>query len=92
MFRSTATGLRTLAYPSQDIGTALRIMVGGDTEVSQFRDPQTNENYDVQLRLDVADRSDASQIPQMFLAGKNDQLVELRSIRDGSAGHLACEN
>ena len=29
-------------------------MVGGDDEVSRFRDPSVNEDYDVQLRLDAA--------------------------------------
>ena len=27
-------------------------MVGGDDEVTRFRDPQINEDYDVQLRLE----------------------------------------
>ncbi|MEO6435325.1 MAG: efflux RND transporter permease subunit, partial [Tepidisphaeraceae bacterium] len=56
-----------LGVSSRDIGTALRLMVGGDTEVSRFRDPATNEDYDVQLRLEVADRSDAGEIPRLFL-------------------------
>jgi len=75
-----------LGVSSQDIGTALRIMIGGDNEVSRFRDSQTNENYDVQLRLDESDRNDPSQVPQLFLAGANGQLVELRSIASVDPG------
>jgi HAE1 family hydrophobic/amphiphilic exporter-1 len=44
--RAADLGVRT-----QDIATALRIMVGGDDEVSRFRDEQMGETYDVQLRL-----------------------------------------
>jgi hydrophobic/amphiphilic exporter-1 (mainly G- bacteria), HAE1 family len=44
--RAADLGVRT-----EDIATALRLMVGGEDEVSRFRDPNANENYDVQLRL-----------------------------------------
>jgi HAE1 family hydrophobic/amphiphilic exporter-1 len=44
--RAADLGVRT-----EDIATALRIMVGGDDEVSRFRDEQMSETYDVQLRL-----------------------------------------
>ena len=51
---------RPRASTPTDIATALRLMVGGDEEVSRFRDPTTNEDYDVQLRLDrAATASDA---------------------------------
>ena len=33
-------------------------MVGGDEEVSRFRDSSLNEDYDVQLRLTARDRSE----------------------------------
>ena len=70
-----------LGVSSRDIGTALRLMVGGDTEVSRFRDPATNEDYDVQLRLEAADRSDPNEIPRLFLPRDNGGgLVELRNL------------
>ena len=34
------------------------LMVGGDEEVSRFRDPFVDQDYDVQLRLSEHDRSD----------------------------------
>ena len=49
--RAADLGVRT-----EDIATALRLMVGGDDEVSRFRDAAANENYDVQLRLTERDR------------------------------------
>ena len=45
-------------------------MVGGDTEVSRFRDPSTNEDYDVALRLAEADRFEPNQIPSLYLPRK----------------------
>jgi hydrophobe/amphiphile efflux-1 (HAE1) family protein len=49
--RAADLGVRT-----EDIATALRLMVGGDERVSRFRDVSTNENYEVQLRLNESDR------------------------------------
>jgi HAE1 family hydrophobic/amphiphilic exporter-1 len=62
------------------------LLVGGDEEVTRYRDPGTNENYDVRLRLAPEDRGSADQIPQLFLTGSNNQLVELRNIASVSAG------
>src|SRR5439155_8571793 len=69
-----------LGVSSRDIGTALRLMVGGDTEVSRFRDPATNEDYDVQLRLEAPDRNDPNEIPRLYLPRKDGGLVELQNI------------
>jgi HAE1 family hydrophobic/amphiphilic exporter-1 len=51
-----------------DIATALRLMVGGDDEVSRFRDEAANENYDVQLRLIDSERDRASAIGLLYVA------------------------
>jgi HAE1 family hydrophobic/amphiphilic exporter-1 len=69
-----------LGVSSQDIGTALRLMVGGDEEISRFRDPQTNEDYDVQLRLAEPYRDDPDRVPLLYLPGRGSQLIELRNI------------
>jgi HAE1 family hydrophobic/amphiphilic exporter-1 len=55
-------------------------MVGGDTEVSRFRDPATNEDYDVQLRLTETDRDSAAAVPRLYLPRKSGGLVELRNL------------
>ena len=39
-----------LGVDTAAIATSLRLMVGGDEEVSRFRDASVNEDYDVQLR------------------------------------------
>src|SRR5690606_22816029 len=35
-----------LGVDVRNVGSALRLMVGGDEEVSRFRDPSLNEDYD----------------------------------------------
>ncbi len=71
-----------LGVTPQDIGLALRLLVGGDTEVTRFRDPNTSEDYDVQLRLVEADRSDATLLPRLLIpaSGADGRVVELRNI------------
>ncbi len=67
-----------LGVDTADIATALRLMVGGDEEVSRFRDPAANEDYDVQLRL--AEGSTATireAIPRLYVPGAGGELVQL---------------
>jgi HAE1 family hydrophobic/amphiphilic exporter-1 len=55
-------------------------MVGGDDEVSRFRDPQMNEDYDVTLRLIAEDRSAAEDISRLFIPDRDGQLVRLDNV------------
>ena len=65
-----------LGVDTSDIATSLRLMVGGEEEASRFRDNQTNEDYDVQLRLTEADRRDVDTISRLWVP----------SSRGGSSG------
>ncbi|MDB4975246.1 MAG: acrB [Myxococcaceae bacterium] len=56
-----------LSVRAEDIARTLRIGVGGDEEVSTFRDARTNQNYDVQLRLVEADRDGVAAISQLYV-------------------------
>ncbi len=56
-----------LSVTPRDIGAALRLLVGGDDQVSRFRDPLTSEDYDVQVRLSEPDRSDPSELPRLLI-------------------------
>ncbi|HEX5659864.1 MAG TPA: efflux RND transporter permease subunit [Polyangiales bacterium] len=78
--RAADLGVRT-----EDIASALRLGVGGDEEVSRFRDESMNENYDVQLRLVQKDREHADVIQRLYVprtpvAGQPTQLVRLDSL------------
>ena len=82
--RAADLGVRT-----EDIASALRLGVGGDEEVSRFRDDTVNENYDVQLRLIERDRDEASAISRLYVprtapTSGGDTSLTTRSERSGS--------
>jgi hydrophobic/amphiphilic exporter-1 (mainly G- bacteria), HAE1 family len=60
--RAADLGVRT-----EDIATALRLMVGGDEEVSRFRDDAADENYNVQLRLTESERDSVDVISRLYV-------------------------
>jgi HAE1 family hydrophobic/amphiphilic exporter-1 len=62
------------------VGTAVRLMVGGDEEVSRFRDPSVNEDYDVQLRLREEDRTDPETIGRLYVSREGGGLVQLSGV------------
>jgi HAE1 family hydrophobic/amphiphilic exporter-1 len=62
------------------IGTAVRIMVGGEEEVSRFRDVVANEDYDVQLRLREENRRDPDAIGRLYVPREGGGLVRLDSV------------
>jgi HAE1 family hydrophobic/amphiphilic exporter-1 len=69
-----------LNVDTEHIATALRLMVGGDTEVSRFIDPTVNEEYDVQLRLSRGDREDISTISRLYVPRVGEGLVRLDNL------------
>ncbi len=69
-----------LGVQSEDIATALRLMVGGDTQVSRFHDPGVNEDYDVQLRLSAADRDDLGTVSRLYVPSAGGRLVRLDNV------------
>ncbi len=73
-----------LGVEVSDVATALRVMVGGDPEVSRFYDPAANDEYDVELRLAPRDRSDPGTISRLFVArstgAERGSLVRLDSL------------
>jgi hydrophobic/amphiphilic exporter-1 (mainly G- bacteria), HAE1 family len=79
-----------LGVDTRDIATALRIMVGGDEEVSRFRDAAVNDDYDVQLRLTERDRNSTDAISRLYVpkAGgglvRLDNLVKISAIKTAS--------
>jgi HAE1 family hydrophobic/amphiphilic exporter-1 len=69
-----------LGVQARDIGTALRLMVGGVEEVTRFLDPQTNEQYDVRLRLTEENRNRPDLIDQLKLPREGGGLIEVSSV------------
>jgi hydrophobic/amphiphilic exporter-1 (mainly G- bacteria), HAE1 family len=69
-----------LGVDTSDIATSLRLMVGGEEEASRFRDESVNEDYDVQLRLSEADRSDVGTISRLYVPSSRGGLVRLDNL------------
>ncbi|MGH7797357.1 MAG: efflux RND transporter permease subunit [Candidatus Binatia bacterium] len=69
-----------LNVDTEHIASALRLMVGGDQEVSRFHDPSVNEEYDVQLRLAQHDREDVATISRLYVPSGRAGLVRLDNL------------
>jgi HAE1 family hydrophobic/amphiphilic exporter-1 len=69
-----------LGVDTSAIATSLRLMVGGDDQVSRFRDPSVNEDYDVQLRLMNTDRNNAETISRLYVPSSRGNLVRLDNL------------
>jgi HAE1 family hydrophobic/amphiphilic exporter-1 len=69
-----------LGVDTEDIASALRLMVGGDQKVSRFRDESVNDDYDVQLRLQEGDRNDLETISRLFVPRQNGGLARLDNV------------
>jgi HAE1 family hydrophobic/amphiphilic exporter-1 len=69
-----------LGIDTQDIASALRLLVGGATEVSRFRDPALDEEYDVRLRLREADRQRPDRIGALLVGRAGGGTVRLDNL------------
>jgi HAE1 family hydrophobic/amphiphilic exporter-1 len=69
-----------LGVSTEDVARALRVMVGGDEEVTRFRDPAVNEDYDVQLRVQQQYRDNPASILQLYVPRQGGGLVRLDSV------------
>lgn len=69
-----------LGVDTEDIATGLRIMVGGEDQVTRFRDETMNEDYDVQVRVREGGRNDAATIARLFVPRQDGGLVRLDNI------------
>jgi HAE1 family hydrophobic/amphiphilic exporter-1 len=69
-----------LDVDTQDVATALRLLVGGDDEVTRYRDVAINDDYDVQLRLSDTDRQDVSTIGRLLVPSRDGRLIRLDNL------------
>lgn len=69
-----------LGVQTQDIGSALRLLVGGATEVSRFRDPKLDEEYDVRLRLREQDRDRVERLGDLLVGRAGGDTVRLDNL------------
>jgi hydrophobic/amphiphilic exporter-1 (mainly G- bacteria), HAE1 family len=73
--RAAAMGVSTT-----DIANSLRVMVGGDQEVTRYHDTSVNEAYDVQLRVNESDRNDPRTLGKLYVPSSQGGLVRLDNL------------
>jgi HAE1 family hydrophobic/amphiphilic exporter-1 len=69
-----------LGVSTDDVASALQLMVGGDQRVSRFHDPAVNDDYDVQLRLTNGQRNDPRDIARLYVPRQNGELARLDNL------------
>ncbi|MBI4904656.1 MAG: efflux RND transporter permease subunit [Acidobacteria bacterium] len=69
-----------LGVDASDIADSLRLMVGGDDEVSRYRDEKLAEEYDVEVRLTGVDRRNAGAVSKLYVPARNGQMVRLDNL------------
>lgn len=69
-----------MGVDASDIASSLRIMVGGDDEVSRFRDEKVADDYDVEVRLTGADRNSADHVANLYVPSSKGRLVRLDNV------------
>jgi HAE1 family hydrophobic/amphiphilic exporter-1 len=70
----------TLGVSTSDIANSLRVMVGGDEEVTRYHDASVNQAYDVELRLTERDRNDPHLLGQLYVPSARAGLVRLDNL------------
>src|SRR5215217_4466708 len=70
----------SLGVSTADVANSLRVMVGGDQEVTRYHDASVNEAYDVQLRLTEHDRNDPRTLGQLYVPSSRGGLIRLDNL------------
>jgi HAE1 family hydrophobic/amphiphilic exporter-1 len=69
-----------LGVDAADIASSLRLMVGGDDEVSRFRDDKLAEEYDVEIRLRDGHRNSPETVSKLYVPSSKAGMVRLDNV------------
>lgn len=62
------------------VAEAVNLLIGGEVDVTKFKDEQSGKRYDVRARLNPGDRSRPEDIGRLYVRAKDGRLVELSNI------------
>jgi HAE1 family hydrophobic/amphiphilic exporter-1 len=62
------------------IGEAINFLVGGEVDVTKFKDDSKGRRYDVRARLNPENRLDPQDLGKLYVRGRDGRLVELSNI------------
>jgi hydrophobic/amphiphilic exporter-1 (mainly G- bacteria), HAE1 family len=71
-----------LGVDASAIASSLRLMVGGDDEVSRYRDEKEAEEYDVEIRLKNADRNSTATVSKLYVPSSKVGMVRIDNVVD----------
>lgn len=66
-----------------DIGSiaeTVNFLIGGEMDVTKFKDEARGRRYDVRMRLESGDRSNPDDIGRLYVRGKDGRFIELSNI------------
>jgi HAE1 family hydrophobic/amphiphilic exporter-1 len=62
------------------VAEAINFLIGGEVDVTKFKDEAKGRRYDVRARLIPKDRTDPSDIGKLYVRSKDGRLVEISNI------------
>ncbi len=62
------------------VAEAVNLLIGGEVDVTKFKDESKGRRYDVRVRLDQQYRADPHDIGKIYVRSKDGKLVELASV------------
>jgi HAE1 family hydrophobic/amphiphilic exporter-1 len=62
------------------IGEAVNFLIGGEVEITKFKDEARGRRYDVRARLNPEDRINPSDMGNLYVRSKDGRLVELSNL------------
>jgi HAE1 family hydrophobic/amphiphilic exporter-1 len=62
------------------IAETVNLLIGGEVDVTKFKDAERGRRYDVRVRLNPEDRSNPDDIGRLYVRSKDGRLVELSNI------------
>jgi len=71
-----------LGVETATIGEAINFLIGGEVEVTKFKDESRGRRYDVRARLNPEDRKDPSDLGRLYVRAKDGRLVEISNVID----------
>ena len=62
------------------IAETVNFLIGGEMNITKFKDEARGRRYDVRMRLNPGDRSNPDDIERLYARGKDGRLIELSNI------------
>jgi HAE1 family hydrophobic/amphiphilic exporter-1 len=75
-----------LGVSVSSIAEAVNILVSGEVDITKYKDEERGRRFDVRVRLNSEDRSNPSDLGNIYVRGRDGRLVELASVASFQEG------